>query len=61
MPWAEGHVLGVAEMDATHREFIEMADAFLQSLFVDSSQLLQKDHRIFFQIISVGFQFNVSG
>jgi len=28
MPWDESrHVLGVAEMDATHRQFVELADA----------------------------------
>lgn len=27
MPWAERYRLGVAEMDATHREFIAAADA----------------------------------
>jgi hypothetical protein len=27
MPWAERHALGVAEMDATHREFLDMAEA----------------------------------
>jgi len=29
MPWDERHVLGVAEMDATHRDFVELADALL--------------------------------
>ncbi|MBI4741843.1 MAG: hemerythrin family protein [Betaproteobacteria bacterium] len=30
MPWDEsGYALGVAEMDATHREFIEAADALM--------------------------------
>jgi len=27
MPWDERYTLGVAEMDATHREFVELADA----------------------------------
>lgn len=27
MPWAEHHTLGVAEMDATHQEFVALADA----------------------------------
>ncbi|WP_374276670.1 bacteriohemerythrin [Azonexus sp.] len=27
MPWSEAQALGVAEMDATHREFVELADA----------------------------------
>lgn len=27
MPWDERYKLGVAEMDATHREFVELADA----------------------------------
>ena len=30
MPWTEHHSLGVAEMDATHRDFVDLADA-LQS------------------------------
>lgn len=29
MPWDACHVLGVAEMDATHRDFVELADALL--------------------------------
>lgn len=29
MPWHEQFALGVADMDATHREFVEMADALL--------------------------------
>ena len=29
MPWDERHSLGVADMDATHREFVAMADALL--------------------------------
>jgi len=30
MPWDESrHALGVAEMDATHREFVDLADALL--------------------------------
>lgn len=29
MPWDERYVLGVAEMDATHRDFVELADALL--------------------------------
>lgn len=29
MPWDERFLLGVAEMDATHREFVAMADALL--------------------------------
>jgi hemerythrin-like metal-binding protein len=29
MPWDECYCLGVADMDATHREFIEAADALL--------------------------------
>lgn len=29
MPWNERYTLGVAEMDATHRDFVEMADALL--------------------------------
>ena len=29
MPWEERYTLGVAAMDATHREFIDMADALL--------------------------------
>ncbi len=29
MPWNEQYSLGVAEMDATHREFVEQADALL--------------------------------
>jgi hemerythrin len=31
MPWDEQFALGVAEMDATHREFVDMADALLQA------------------------------
>ncbi len=27
MPWAERFALGVADMDATHREFVALADA----------------------------------
>lgn len=27
MPWSDTQALGVAEMDATHREFVELADA----------------------------------
>jgi hemerythrin-like metal-binding protein len=27
MPWNEQFVLGVAEMDATHQQFVELADA----------------------------------
>ncbi|MDE2441643.1 MAG: hemerythrin family protein [Betaproteobacteria bacterium] len=29
MPWSEHFALGVADMDATHRQFIEMADELL--------------------------------
>ncbi len=29
MPWSEQFALGVADMDATHREFVAMADALL--------------------------------
>lgn len=29
MPWDERYRLGVADMDATHREFVEAADALL--------------------------------
>jgi len=29
MPWDERFLLGVAEMDATHREFVAMADALV--------------------------------
>lgn len=29
MPWSERFALGVADMDATHREFVVMADALL--------------------------------
>ena len=29
MPWDERYSLGVVEMDATHREFVELADALL--------------------------------
>lgn len=29
MPWDERYSLGVADMDATHREFVAMADALL--------------------------------
>jgi hemerythrin-like metal-binding protein len=29
MPWGERYALGVAEMDATHREFVELADALM--------------------------------
>lgn len=29
MPWDERYSLGVAEMDATHRDFVAMADALL--------------------------------
>jgi hemerythrin len=29
MPWGERYTLGVVEMDATHREFVELADALL--------------------------------
>ncbi len=29
MPWNEQFTLGVADMDATHREFVDMADALL--------------------------------
>lgn len=29
MPWDERFALGVADMDATHREFVAMADALL--------------------------------
>lgn len=29
MPWSDSHALGVAEMDATHRAFVELADRLL--------------------------------
>ena len=29
MPWDERFTLGVADMDATHREFVDLADALL--------------------------------
>lgn len=29
MPWSAPYALGVADMDATHREFVEQADALL--------------------------------
>ena len=29
MPWGERYALGVAEMDATHREFVELDDALM--------------------------------
>jgi hemerythrin-like metal-binding protein len=31
MPWDEQFALGVADMDATHREFVNMADALRQA------------------------------
>jgi len=31
MPWDERMALGVAAMDATHREFVDMAEALLQA------------------------------
>ncbi|MGE5471301.1 MAG: bacteriohemerythrin [Bacteroidota bacterium] len=29
MPWDQRYALGVAEMDATHRDFVDLADALL--------------------------------
>lgn len=31
MPWSEQFVLGVADMDATHRQFVDQADALLKA------------------------------
>lgn len=31
MPWSERQALGVAEMDATHREFVDLVDALGQA------------------------------
>ena len=44
MPWAERHALGVAEMDATHREFLDMADALLAASDADFPALFAQLH-----------------
>lgn len=45
MPWDESrHVLGVADMDATHREFVEMADALLVASDEDFPGLFLRLH-----------------
>lgn len=31
MPWDDRQALGVAEMDATHREFVDLAEALLRA------------------------------
>ena len=40
MPWDESrHALGLAEMDATHRQFVELADALLSASDADFASL----------------------
>lgn len=42
MPWSEQYELGVAEMDATHREFLEMTDALIQASDADFPALFAR-------------------
>ena len=41
MAWDERHVLGVAAMDATHREFVEIVDRLLTCPDAEMAGLLQ--------------------
>ena len=44
MSWTEQYVLGVAEMDATHQEFVELADALLLASDDELPALFAKLH-----------------
>ena len=44
MPWAERHALGVAEMDATHREFLDMVEALQAASDADFPALFARLH-----------------
>ena len=44
MPWNEQFKLGVAEMDATHQEFVELADALLLASDDELPALFAKLH-----------------
>ncbi len=48
MPWSEHFALGVADMDATHRQFIDMADALLAAPDEDFPALFEqlREHTI---------------
>ena len=48
MPWSERHELGVAEMDATHREFLDLADfpALFARLQVHTRQHFENEERL---------------
>lgn len=44
MPWDERYALGVVDMDATHREFIDMVDKLLLAADVDFPVLFARLH-----------------
>lgn len=44
MPWSEQYTLGVAEMDATHRDFVELADALQSAGDAEFPALFAKLH-----------------
>ncbi len=44
MPWTEQFALGVAEMDATHREFVELADALQSASDTEFPELFAQLH-----------------
>ncbi len=44
MPWDARYSLGVAEMDATHRDFIGLADALLAAVDADFADIFAKLH-----------------
>ena len=44
MPWNERYTLGVAEMDATHQEFVALADALQAASDDEFPQLFAKLH-----------------
>lgn len=44
MPWDERYSLGVAEMDATHREFVDLADALQAASDADFPALFAQLH-----------------
>ena len=44
MPWLEQHALGVADMDATHREFVDLADALMVAGDAEFPELFARLH-----------------
>ena len=46
-------------VDLAHQPAVHMADKFPQTLFVDGPDLFQQNHRIFYDMVSLGADLNV--